>query len=150
MTLSPLFKGLEHILEGALIDPLFHQAHLPDRWFLFVQGRPFCPVNNSNGNPLAPLPGSFEGPLPISWVIFRFIIDLVNPACIPLEGIHPVERYTGLEDIDEGKPLMFNSVFDEVGEVWYVARKPPGSEAAVRSNGFMGGLREPMGVVFET
>jgi hypothetical protein len=131
----PLFEGLENTLEERLIDPLFHQAHLLDGWFLFITGRPFRPVDDSDGNPLAPLLSPFKGLQPIIWVRFGFIIDLVNPAGIPFERVNPVERNAGLEDIDEGKPLMFNSVRDEVGEMCYVARKPTGYEAAVRGNG---------------
>jgi len=118
----PLCKGIKNALEERLIDPLFHQAHLLDGWFLFITGRPFPSIHNSDGNPLAPLLGPFKGLQPMIWVRFGFIIDLVNPAGIPFECVNPVERNAGLEDIDEGKAPMRNSLFDEIRKVGDITR----------------------------
>ena len=66
---------------------------------------------------LSPFLGPFESHHPVIRVVSRLIVDLVNPARVPLEGVHLIECNAGLEDIDEGKSLEANPLLDQIGKV---------------------------------
>ncbi len=94
-------------------------------WHHFFQGFLVAFVKYAVGYFISP---PFKGFFESFCLLVRVIVVLepVNPFPIPFEGIHFIKRYTGLEDIKQGKaPPVSNCGFNKLFQVLLVSCKPP-------------------------
>ena len=87
----PLERDSQSMNINQRIVLLFHQSRPPGGRLLFIQRWPFRLIDDSDRDSLTPLLSPFESHHPVLRVVSGLIVDFVDPACIPLEGIHVIE-----------------------------------------------------------
>ena len=91
---------------------LLDEAASPYGGFLLLPCGPRRPVQDPDRDPLSPFLCLFEGAHPVGSVISVFFADPVDSAVVPLKRIDAIEGDAGLEDIDEGEPLVTEPFLD--------------------------------------
>ena len=85
-------------------------------------------------NGIAPLHGLFASQLPVAGVVL-LVLKLDHPILEEVVGVVQVEGNAGAEDVDQGKPLVFDGLSHQVGQMADIAAVAPGHKGCAVHDG---------------